>query len=205
MSVFPQHVRARECRVTAEIDFDGRREPAEVVAVTLRNEKGGLGEVHLACDVEHPGGIGGLRQDADGGGVAAEGAICERVYLRDTERHASNLRTSYRMRMAATTQPMNAPARPLLICIPPLVVIQPITPPIVVPADNETNILPSATCRSSNQPSIGAVIAPIGPPNIGPMTSPMAMDHGSCSSQRPMLSAAAPASVPKTAPAAMRP
>jgi len=69
--------------VTAEIDFDGGREPAQIVAVALRNEKGGLGEIHLSCDIEHPGRIGGFWKDADGGRVAGEGAIRERVYLRD--------------------------------------------------------------------------------------------------------------------------
>src|SRR5882762_6263150 len=89
VAVLPQHVRTRERRMTAEIDFDRRREPAEIVAVASLHEKGGFGEVHLARDVEHPRRLGGLGEDADCGRIACEGSIRESINLRDPEAHAS--------------------------------------------------------------------------------------------------------------------
>src|SRR5882762_1827167 len=89
VAVLPQHVRTRERRMAAEIDFDRRREPAEIVALASLHEEGGLGEVHLARDVEHPCGFGGLRKDADGRGISCEGSIRESINLRDAEAHAS--------------------------------------------------------------------------------------------------------------------
>src|SRR5439155_911689 len=109
------------------------------------------------------------------------------------------------MRMAATTHPTKAPARPLTICGLPVTVIHPTMPPIVVPADSRTNISPNATRRRSSHARIGAVIAPIGPPKIGPTTNPRSKDPGSCSSHRLMMSAAAPANAPQTAPAPISP
>ena len=91
MPFFPQHVRARERRVAAEIDLDRRREPAQVVAVRLADEERGLGEIHLPRHVLHPHRLGGRGEDADGGGIARKGAIREGVYLSNAERHASNL------------------------------------------------------------------------------------------------------------------
>src|SRR5262245_17407320 len=82
-------MRARECRMAAQIDFDRRSELAEIVSIALLHEKRGLGEVHLARDVEHPRWGGGLREDADGGRVSRKGAIGERVDLGNTEAHAS--------------------------------------------------------------------------------------------------------------------
>ena len=38
ISVFPQHVRAGERRVAAEIDFDCRSEPTQIVAIALSNQ-----------------------------------------------------------------------------------------------------------------------------------------------------------------------
>src|SRR5439155_19038246 len=45
VTVFPQHVRARERRVATEIDFDRGCEPAQIVPVFLRNEERSLGEI----------------------------------------------------------------------------------------------------------------------------------------------------------------
>src|SRR5262245_47443513 len=82
-------MRARECRMAAQIDFDRRSEPAEIVSIALLHEKRGLGEVHLARDVKHPANVGGFGENTDAGGVAGEGAIGERVDLRNMEAHAS--------------------------------------------------------------------------------------------------------------------
>src|SRR5437867_7372088 len=87
MTVFPQHMRARERGVAAEIDFDCRREPAEIVAVLAGNQECCLGEIHLARDVQHPGRVSGFGQNTNGGGVSREGAIGECIYLRDSECH----------------------------------------------------------------------------------------------------------------------
>src|SRR5882672_4058700 len=82
-------MRARQRRMTAEIDLDGGREPAEIVAVALGHQERRLGEIHLACDVQHPGGVGWFWEDADRGGVPSERFVGERVDLRDPEAHAS--------------------------------------------------------------------------------------------------------------------
>src|SRR6267378_692383 len=89
MTVFPQHMRARERRVAAEIDFDGRREPAEIVAIALRNQEGSLGEIHLARDAEHPGGFGWSRKNANCCWIAGEWSVGECVHLSNAEAHAS--------------------------------------------------------------------------------------------------------------------
>ena len=91
MTVFPQHVGAREGRVAAENDFDGGREPAEIVAVALLHQKCGLGEVHLARDVEHPSWVSGLRENTDCRRISGEGFVGERVDLGDAEGHEENL------------------------------------------------------------------------------------------------------------------
>src|SRR6267142_5655029 len=81
-------MRARQRRMTAEIDLDGGREPAEIVAVALGHQERRLGEIHLACDVQHPGGVGWFWEDADRGGVPSERFVGERVDLRDAQGHA---------------------------------------------------------------------------------------------------------------------
>src|SRR5207249_9901765 len=88
-TVFPQHMRAGECRVAAEIDFDGGRKPAEIVAVALPNEECGFGEIHFPCHVQHPGWFGGFRENADGGGVSCKRLVCKCVDLCYAEAHAS--------------------------------------------------------------------------------------------------------------------
>src|SRR5438094_802987 len=89
VTVFPQHVRARERRVATEIDFDRGCEPAQVVPVFLRNKERSLGEIHFAGDVQHPGRIGSLREDADPGRIAREGTTRECVDLREYLHHLS--------------------------------------------------------------------------------------------------------------------
>ena len=74
---------AGERRVAAQIDFDRRREPAEIVPVALGNEECRLGEVHLTRDVEHPLWIGWFWEDADRGWIPSERAIGESVDLGD--------------------------------------------------------------------------------------------------------------------------
>src|SRR6267143_2049244 len=89
MSVFPQDMRARQRGMAAEIDLDRGREPAEIIAVALGNQKRSFGEIHLTRDVEHPGGFGWSWEDADRGRVPRERFAGERVYLCDPEAHAS--------------------------------------------------------------------------------------------------------------------
>lgn len=72
-SGFPQHVRAGERGVSAQIDFDGWRKPAQVESVRARHEKRGFGQIHFARDVLYPLRVARLWKDAHGGGIAAEG------------------------------------------------------------------------------------------------------------------------------------
>jgi len=87
MPVLPQHVRGRERGVTAQVHLDRGSEPAQPVAVAVGAEEGRLGEVHLAGDGLHPGGVARLGEHAHRGGVAAEGTVGERVDLDDAESH----------------------------------------------------------------------------------------------------------------------
>src|SRR5439155_4738793 len=70
VTLLPQHVRARERRVTAQRDLDGGGEPAQPVALVFGMEERRLGEVHLARHVLHPAlvvrGGGGGGEDAHG-------------------------------------------------------------------------------------------------------------------------------------------
>jgi hypothetical protein len=54
MPLGPEHVRAGERGVPAQIYFNGGREPAEPVAIAIRMEKGRFGEVHFHRDLRHP-------------------------------------------------------------------------------------------------------------------------------------------------------
>jgi hypothetical protein len=67
--------------VTAEIDLAAGGEPAEPEPVRPPDQKSGLGEVHLGGHEPHPFRVPCGREQTDGGGIAAEGPIGERVHL----------------------------------------------------------------------------------------------------------------------------
>ena len=76
-----QYVRRGECRMSAQIHFGHRREPAEPIAFTLRNEKSSLGFIvffgyGLERRIVKP-----CVQRADCGGIAFKGSSCKRVDL----------------------------------------------------------------------------------------------------------------------------
>ena len=81
----PQHVRARQRGVSAQLDFGDGREPSqrEVGRGRAGCEKRGLGQVHLRRDRLHPPLVGGLVEDAHRGRVAAERLAGERVDLEE--------------------------------------------------------------------------------------------------------------------------
>ena len=74
--------------MAAEIDFDCRSEPTQIVAIALSNQECRFREIHLARNVEHPLWIRWLWQDADRGWVPSERAIGEGVNLRYPKAHA---------------------------------------------------------------------------------------------------------------------
>ena len=76
-----KHVRARQRRVTAQIDLGRGREPAEIELDVSADEKGRLGQVHLARHQLHPRRVTSRGQDADGRRIAGEGSVGERVHL----------------------------------------------------------------------------------------------------------------------------
>ena len=85
--LLPQHVSARQGRVAAEGDLDGRREPAEVETVVVLHEERRLGEVHLAGDALHPAFVARRWQEADRRRIARERRVGKRIHLRDPEPH----------------------------------------------------------------------------------------------------------------------
>ena len=74
--------------MSAQIDFDGWRKPAQVESVRARHEKRGFGQIHFARDVLYPLRVARLWKDAHGGGIAAEGLGGEGVNVDDRQRHA---------------------------------------------------------------------------------------------------------------------
>ena len=87
----PEHVRAGEGRVSAEVDLDGRREPSQVESVRGPIEKRGLRQVHLAGDVLHPHRVARLGQHTDRRRVAGEGLGGERIDANDRDRHRATI------------------------------------------------------------------------------------------------------------------
>ncbi len=81
-----------ERRVTAQVYFDSRREPAQVVTGAVFDDIGRLAEVVLHCDRLHRRVRQPCFQRADGGRVAGEGATGESVDLINRDLHASSLR-----------------------------------------------------------------------------------------------------------------
>jgi len=73
--------------MSAQIDLDGRREPAQRVTVAFADEKSSLGEIILSRDGLH----GRVRQPAveraDGCRIAAEQLIGERIDLINRQLH----------------------------------------------------------------------------------------------------------------------
>src|SRR5205085_2373525 len=75
-----ERVRARERRVAAQRDLDGRSEPAQVVvAVGAAHHVRGLGQTELEREPLHPGFVGRGVEQADRGGVAPERGVGEGV------------------------------------------------------------------------------------------------------------------------------
>jgi hypothetical protein len=79
----PQDVRAGERRVTAELYFDGRREPAKRPLVVRGQEERGFGEIHLGRDVLHPGVVTLAIEEAYRGRVSFERLRRECVDLKE--------------------------------------------------------------------------------------------------------------------------
>jgi hypothetical protein len=80
-----QCVRAGERGVTAEGDFDDRREPAERPVAILPAEEGGLGQIHLRREILHPCRVSdGIPEQAHRGRIARERRVGECVDLKES-------------------------------------------------------------------------------------------------------------------------
>ncbi len=85
----PEHVRAREGGVTAEVDLDRRREPPQPELGARGADERGLGEVHLGGDRLHPLGVGaGASSRQTAAGLPANAVVRERV---DHEQRCAHL------------------------------------------------------------------------------------------------------------------
>ena len=82
-------VGAGERGVTAEIDLGQRREPPQRVSAVGRREERGLRQVVLARDGLQRGVVEPQFERADGGGIAAEHRIGERIDLEYPQPHAT--------------------------------------------------------------------------------------------------------------------
>ncbi len=82
--LFPERVRAGQRRMSAQRDLDGRREPAQRVAVLTRKQKRRLGEIHLHGHVLHPRILALAIEQTDRRRIALERLGSERVDLEKT-------------------------------------------------------------------------------------------------------------------------
>src|SRR5713226_112843 len=87
MALFPEHMRARQRGMSTQVHFHGGREPAQMKAILLPMQKGGLGQVHLLCHLLHPLHISWLWQDTDCRWIAPKGGIRKRIHLRNRLSH----------------------------------------------------------------------------------------------------------------------
>jgi len=88
-ALLPKHVRAGQRGMAAQVHFDRRSEPAQVVAAILRDQEGRLGEVHLARHIPHPALLGSCREDTHGRRISGERPAGERIDLGDDDGHNS--------------------------------------------------------------------------------------------------------------------
>ena len=108
-----QRVRRGQRGVAAQVDLDGRREPAQAEGgrVVGGREVGRLGDAELEGDRLHARVVQRLAQQADGRRVAAEGDVAEGVDPGDRDRHdahdakraSASPRTSARLQKAQRT------------------------------------------------------------------------------------------------------
>ena len=103
--------------MAAQVDLDGRREPAQVEgAVVAAHQEGRLRDVHLRGDGLHPRLWRCALEDAHARGVPGERSVGERVDLVDDPRHGG----AYRRRHGAATRCYDA-IRPWPACAIPFV------------------------------------------------------------------------------------
>ena len=88
LQVIENDVSGGKCRVTAEIDFDRRREPPKIIDSIARNDEGRLREVILCRNILHDVVIEPRIERADGGRVSGEGTHGESVDLIDRNVHS---------------------------------------------------------------------------------------------------------------------
>src|SRR3954469_14568875 len=88
----PERMRGGDRRVSAEIDFHFRREPAQRETVVATKEKCGLGEIHLRRDALHPLRRPHLVEDADGGRISAKRLAGEGVNGVDAQSDSRDFR-----------------------------------------------------------------------------------------------------------------
>ena len=108
-AAFPQHVRAGQRGMAAQIDFVRRREPAQIeslVAHRAGHQEGRLRQVHLARDVLHPLLIAHRGLHAHGGRVAAKRRVGEGIDVNDRLRHPAM------MSGRPQVQPLQSPVGP---------------------------------------------------------------------------------------------
>lgn len=86
---FPEYVGAGKGGMTAEIDLDRWREPAQVVPIRPLDEKRSFGQVHLRRYILHPGSGAWRWQEAHGGGISREWPVGKCIHLKYLLSHTS--------------------------------------------------------------------------------------------------------------------
>src|SRR5690606_24798114 len=77
--LFPDDMRAGEGRMTAEIDLDGGRKPAELEVATVIEQEGGFGQIEFARDLVLERIIDSVGEQADAGRIAGEEPVGETI------------------------------------------------------------------------------------------------------------------------------
>src|SRR5215471_10944361 len=88
MAILPQHMRTRQCGMTAQGDLDGWGEPAQVKTVYASAQKGRLRQVHLTRYMLHPLCLAWCWEDANSRRVPSKGSVCESINLDNAQSHA---------------------------------------------------------------------------------------------------------------------
>src|SRR5258707_15796535 len=96
-------MRGRKCAVSAQGQLAGGGKPAQLPAVLVGPGECRRGELHLVGKGLHPDGVSWPGQQADGGRIATQRSIGERVYVNNKGWHSCMVESSATSTSAASS------------------------------------------------------------------------------------------------------